>query len=352
MAKYKVGIIGCGRLRREGGATGYGMAHAHARGYKASPECEIVALADINLDNARAFQAEHGGEHLYADYREMLSKESLDIVSSATWPHLHAPMVIAVAEAGVQAIHCEKPMAPTFGEARRMARVCQERGVQLTFNHQRRFGSPFRKAKELLKAGVIGDLVRLEASCDNLFDWGTHWFDMMFFYNEETPVEWVMGQLEATGGQCFFGVPVEGQGMSYFRYANGVYGLVLTGNENPYGAANRLVGTQGVIEVGVSSEVPIRVWGSGSAGWQAPKVSGGIHGLDLVQLAILDVVDALSSGREPELSARKALQATELIFATYESSRRRGRVDLPLEIEDSPFLAMLDSSKSAPAPTD
>jgi len=50
--------------------------------------------------------------------------------------------------------------------------------------------------------------------------------------------------------------------------------------------------------------------------------------------AIQDLADALKTGREPELSARKALQATELIFATYESSRKRGRVDLPLEIEE------------------
>jgi hypothetical protein len=62
-----------------------------------------------------------------------------------------------------------------------------------------------------------------------------------------------------------------------------------------------------------------------------------------IPAAILDLVDALKTGREPQLSARKALQATELIFATYESSRRRGRVDLPLEIEDSPFLSMLES---------
>jgi hypothetical protein len=48
------------------------------------------------------------------------------------------------------------------------------------------------------------------------------------------------------------------------------------------------------------------------------------------------------------LSARKALQATELIFATYESSRSRQRVDLPgigmpsLNIEDSPLKSMLE----------
>ena len=54
------------------------------------------------------------------------------------------------------------------------------------------------------------------------------------------------------------------------------------------------------------------------------------------------MIDALKSGREPELSGERALRATELIFATYESSRRRGRVGLPLEIEDSPLLAMLE----------
>jgi hypothetical protein len=51
----------------------------------------------------------------------------------------------------------------------------------------------------------------------------------------------------------------------------------------------------------------------------------------------------LKTGREPELAGRRALQATELIFATYESSRKRGRVDLPLQIEDSPLLSMLQA---------
>ncbi|MBM3190532.1 MAG: Gfo/Idh/MocA family oxidoreductase [Chloroflexi bacterium] len=342
---FRVGIIGCGRPLRTEGSTGFGMAHAHARGYQASPDARIVALADINLDNARAFQAEHGGDRLYSDYREMLAKEGLDIVSISTWPHLHAEMVIAAAEAGVKAIHCEKPMAPTYGEAVRMARVCQERGVQLTFNHQRRFGAPFRRAKELLKEGAVGQLVRLEATCGNMYDWGTHWFDMLFYYNDETPAEWVIGQIEPRGGQRIFGVPVEGQGISYFKYRNGVYGLLVTGHETGWGASNRLVGSEGVIEVGPSRDVALRMWGKGQSSWQDIALESGLHGEDYVKMAILDVIEALKTGREPELSGRKALQATELIFATYESSRRRGRVDLPLDIEDSPFLAMLESGE-------
>ena len=347
MATFRVGIIGCGRPWRSAGASGFGMAHAHVQGYKASPETALIAVADIDLENARAFQAEHGGERIYADYRELLLQEQLDIVSVCTWPRLHAEMVIAAAEAGVKAIHCEKPMAPTYGEALRMVEVCRERRVQLTFNHQRRFGAPYRMARELLKSGAIGDLQRMEATCDNLFDWGTHWFDMLFFYNDETPVEWVIGQIEPRGTKTIFGVPVEGQGLSYFGYQNGVQGLVMTGFGAGSQAINRLAGTDGFIEVRLGGEAPVRVWGKGHAAWQEVAFPAGEGSLgDVVGRGVLDLIDALKTAREPELSAQKALQATELIFATYESSRRRGRVDLPLQIDDSPFLEMLQSQPS------
>ena len=342
---YRVGIIGCGRPWKSAGASGFGMGHAHARGYAASPETSLVALADLSEENARAFQAEHGGEQIYQDYHEMLARANLDIVSICTWPYLHAEMVIAAAEAGVKAIHCEKPMAPTFGEARRMAAACQEHGAQLTFNHQRRFGKVFQKARELLRAGVIGDLQRMEATCPNLFDWGTHWFDMLFFYNDETPAEWVIGQIDLRGSEKVFGVPVEGQGLSYFQYRNGVQGMLITRADapGPWRAINRLIGGDGTIEVCLGDQSPLRMWGKGQSTWQEVEVPD-IESSDLgdpIRLGILDLIDALKTGREPELSAHHALQATELIFATYESSRRRGRVDLPLEIDDSPLIAML-----------
>ena len=57
----------------------------------------------------------------------------------------------------------------------------------------------------------------------------------------------------------------------------------------------------------------------------------------------MDLVDALDTGRTPLLDVSNALPTTEIIFATYESARRRGRVDLPLTIEDSPLVAMLDA---------
>ncbi|MBI1293654.1 gfo/Idh/MocA family oxidoreductase [bacterium] len=338
---YRVGIIGCGRPWKSDGATGFGMSHWHAEGYKASPDAEIAALADINLDNARSFQEQHGGDNLYADYQEMLAKASLDIVSICTWPHLHAEMVIAAAEAGVKAVHCEKPMAPTFGEAMRMVEVCEAHGVQLTFNHQRRFGPQFRAARDLLHSGAIGQLQRLEGVCPNLCDWGTHWFDMLFFYNDETPVDWLIGQIDMRNGSSVFGVPHEGQGLSYFHYQNGVLGLMITGHgaEGMYG--NKLIGSDGTIEVKTSREDPLRMWAKGDSEPRAIELDTGRSDLTWVQDGVLDLVDALKHSREPELAGRRALRATELIYATYESSRRRARIDFPLDIEDSPLQAML-----------
>src|SRR5438876_358623 len=149
--KLRVGLIGTGRKKERGDSTGYAMAYQHAAAYRELPDCEMVACADISRENAEAFAQAHGVPRIYLDYREMLAQERLDVLSICTWPRLHAEMIVAAAQAGVRAIHCEKPMADTWGGARRAAEECAQRGVQLTFNHQRRFGRPFRGARELLK---------------------------------------------------------------------------------------------------------------------------------------------------------------------------------------------------------
>ena len=94
----------------------------------------------------------------------------------------------------------------------------------------------------------------------------------------------------------------------------------------------------------------MRIWGKGQSDWERIDVGEGLHGSSLgdqVAIGVHDLVEALKYGREPELSGHRVIKATELIFATYESSRRRARVDLPLTIEDSPMHAMVDAGQMA-----
>lgn len=338
----RIGIIGCGRPWRSDGATGFGMSHQHAFGYRETGKCEIVALADVVAENAQAFAEIHGpNAKIYTDYNEMLAKENLDIVSISTWPHLHASMVIDAANAKVRAIHCEKPMAPTFGESKRMVAAAEANGVQLTFNHQRRFGTPFRAAKKLLDEGRIGALERIEAVCDNMYDWGTHWIDMACYFNNETDAEWVIGQVDLRDPQMIFGVPCERHGLSMTRFKNGVTLVMNTGYQAGPRFGLRMIGTDGIIDVGVDNQTHLRVKGKGDSDWVVIPDSEGLHGDECVKRGVADLVDALLTGREPELAGRRSLRATEIIFATYESARSRGRIDLPLTSEDSALISML-----------
>ena len=357
---YTAAIIGTGRPRGQEGSTGAAISRHHAFAYRAN-KCEMVALADIRAENAEAFKQEQEfpGARIYTDYKEMLREAKPDVVSICTWPHLHAEMVIACAEAGIRAVHCEKPMAPTYGEARRMHEAAVKAGTQLTFNHQRRFEDPYVTCKRLIDEGAVGKVIQMQAACSNLYDWGTHWFDMLFFYNGDVPAEWVLGQVHVGTGRAVFGVRLEDQGTSYVGYRNGVRGLLLTGDyvsdpdapsgptgrRSVLGAAHRIIGSEGTIEVAAIGS-RLRVMNGKSGGWQEVPFKEDARGIDnAVAAAIADKLRCLESGAEPLLSSHKAIRTSELIFGTYESARRRARIDLPLQIDDNPLHALLDSGE-------
>ena len=354
MKKLRVGVIGTGKKRERSDRFGFAMAYAHAEGYRKLESCELVACADIVEENATAFAGAFGIKQggIFTDYKQMLAKSRLDVVSICTWMHLHERMALDAIDAGVKAIHCEKPMADTWGGARRMAKAAKDAGVQLTFNHQRRYGEPFVMAKKILDDGRIGKLVRLECGAGNLYDTGTHFIDMFSFFNGEVPAKWVLAQIDYRQENFVFGSHNENQQVVLTEYENGVFGLIMTGvGANPVGCVDKLVGTDGVVEVGLPNGPPMRYRLAGETQWTAPDTGGAsIHGPGFIDRAVADVVGCLLSKRKCQLDAGNALIATEIIFGAYESSRRRGRVDFPLDIEDNPLAAMVKSGELKPAP--
>ncbi len=354
--RLRVGFIGTGRKPERAGPQGYGMAHQHAQAYRALPDvCDIVACADISEENARGFAEMWGvpADGVFTSVEAMLAKVPLDVVSVCVWPHLHAPLVIQAACAGVKAIHCEKPMADTWGNCRLMAQECERRGVRLTFNHQRRFGKPFREAHRLLAQGVVGDLRRVEFGAGNLYDYGSHNFDLSGYYAGEQPARWVMAQIDYRTENFVFGTHNENSAHALWRYDNGVHGVAATGAAGDLiGCHNRIVGSEGEIEVGAREPgAPVLRYRKTGGAWDAVDCGKeGLHGPGYIECALADVLAAVREDRVSELCARNALNATELIFGSWESVRRRGRVDLPLTISDNPIAAMVAAGDLTPAP--
>lgn len=167
--RYRAGIIGCGQIGKH-----------HARGYKGVEEIELVAVADPVERARKAIQEDYGVTHLYADYREMLGKEKLDLVSVCTWHLLHAEHTIAAAEYSPKGIICEKPMTVSLKSADEMIEACNNRGIKLAIGHQRRFYRSWTKARELIQEGAIGQPLMVNAkSGEGLLNCGTHVVDAM-----------------------------------------------------------------------------------------------------------------------------------------------------------------------------
>ena len=359
MSKLRVGVIGTGRRDVKKGPMGYAMAYQHGNSYQAIDDCELVACADLIEENAAAFADNYGFKETYLNYQEMLEKANLDCLSICTWMHLHERMVLDAIDAGVKVIHCEKPMADTWHGALNMANKAREAGVQLTFNHQRRYGEPFQIAKQLLDDDEIGELQRFECEFGNIYDTGTHFIDMLSFYmSDSTKPKWVIGQIDYRTENLVFGSHNENQQVLLFEYENGVHGFVYSGvgDNKPLGVVNRIIGTGGVIDVGFGhgKDNAIRWKKCGETEWRTPDTGGAsIHGPNFIERAVADCIDCYKNGRVPMLCADHALVVTEIIFGAYESSRRRGRVDFPLDPSiGNPLRDMVDAGDIKPAKKD
>lgn len=340
---YRYAIIGTGIPWRTEGSTGFGMARAHYPSMMKGGKVELVGYAELLPERAQRFREDYSitAPH-YLDYQEMLAKEQPEIVSVCTWPNVHADLTIAAIEAGAKAVYCEKPMAIHWRDCKRMKEVADAHGAILTFNHQRRFIKMFQQVQGLVQGGAIGELVQIEAECGNLYDWGTHWLDMMFYYNGDVPAEWVIGQINSKTENTIFGAYMEDQAVCHFKWVNGVRGYMVTGHEAKIGATHRIIGKEGILEV--LTERKYRILGKGRGEWEEVEVPQGDW--NELELAAADVVRALEEpGYKSLLSADNAIQHTEVIFATYHSSKIHGRVDLPLSYDGNSLLDLVEEGK-------
>jgi predicted dehydrogenase len=351
MHGYRAAVIAAG-----------GQGRVHAAGYLADDRVSLVAVADVNRDTAAALAGDFGIDAVFTDYRELLQTVRPDIVSICTPPAFHLDAVTAAVEAGVRAIHCEKPIALTYADALQLQAVADAAGVQLTVNLQRRFEPVHRFAREQLAAGTIGDLVSIEGYCPNLLDWGSHILDLILFYRGDAAVEWVIGQIDVTTNRYVYGAFVETSSITQLAWPDGVRATVSTGREPATPILNLendlgliLQGTRGRIVVR-GSEALVHRFGSNDIRFASPydtDPANWDHGIDpaifaCTAAAVADLVDGLETGREPELSGRRGLAGAELIFATYESSRSRRRVTLPLDRHDNALLSGLAQGMWSP----
>jgi myo-inositol 2-dehydrogenase / D-chiro-inositol 1-dehydrogenase len=128
---------------------------------KAQEFGDIVAICDVDRQIADKAKAQFGGTaDIYGDYRELLARPDVDVVTIGTPDHWHAQMLIDACQAGKD-VYCEKPLTLTVAEGQRIIEVVRETQRIVQVGTWQRSDSRFRLACELVRSGRIGRLQKV-----------------------------------------------------------------------------------------------------------------------------------------------------------------------------------------------
>ena len=146
--KYRVAIIGCGR-----------MGQHYAQAYSTFPDTQLIAIADINPDRRKIVGERFGVAALYPDAESLLREVVPDIAAVVTPTRYMKGAVIACAQAGVKGVSVEKPIATVLADADEMVETCVRYGVVFAGGNLQRTMNEVQEVARRIQAGAFGELV-------------------------------------------------------------------------------------------------------------------------------------------------------------------------------------------------
>jgi predicted dehydrogenase len=147
MKKLKGVCIGAGYFSR-----------FHYEAWSRIPEVEIIALCDINREQAENAMKIYGIKQQYSDYLEMFEKEKPDFVDIITPPGTHVEMIRESLKHGIHVI-CQKPLAPTITESLEIREMSHRYSPRFMVHENWRFQPWYREIKKLLEQNIIGEQI-------------------------------------------------------------------------------------------------------------------------------------------------------------------------------------------------
>ncbi|HVN53689.1 MAG TPA: inositol 2-dehydrogenase [Anaerolineaceae bacterium] len=252
--RLNVAVIGAGTI---------GRVHAANLSFRI-PSARLLAIADVNLQAARALAETCAVSKAVEDYREVLADPQVEAVVICSSTNTHAAMICEAAEAGKH-IFCEKPIDFSLPRIDAALDLVAKKGVKLQVGFNRRFDPNFARVRKAVQRGEIGEphLLHIisrdpepptpeyvKTSGGIFMDMTIHDFDMARFLIDSEIVE-----IFAAGGVRID--PEIGKAgdmdtvLLLLKYADGTLGTIDNSEKAAYGYDQRVevFGSQGAIQI-------------------------------------------------------------------------------------------------------
>jgi predicted dehydrogenase len=322
--------------------------------------CDVVGICDLDAERAEKAKQKYGSPDAYttADWHDIVNDPDIDVVYVCTWNISHCEITCAALEAGKH-VMCEKPMAISGEEARRMVETARRTGRTLTIGYQNRFRQDAQFIRGAIDAGELGDIYVAKAHAVRrrgvptwgvftdkekqgggpLIDIGTHALDLALWYMGNYEVESVTGSVYEKLRDKPQGNPGGGWDPATFSVEDSAFGYVRMRNgatifleaawalnvKDPREAAVTLMGTEGGAEIEAGPdgyEATLNKVLADRMVVATPNASqegsGGFTTLGTLETR--QFLEAIRDGREPLVLPEQACTVTEVLEAIYASA--------------------------------
>ena len=310
-----------------------GIAEQHLTAYR-NAGYDVIALCNRTLSKAEEYREEYYPDaDVTDDYREVLSREDVEVVDILTHPTQREPILEDALEAGKHVLS-QKPFVVDLDFGERMVELADEQGVRLAVNQNGRWAPHWSYLRHAIEAGLIGTPHGVHFNVDwnhnwiaeteidevhhaILYDFAVHWFDILNCFMGDAEPHRVYASAAESPSQVA-SPPLLGQAVVEY---DGRQASLAFDADTKLGPEDRtfVAGTEGtLVSEGVDlEEQTVTIYTE--AGYATPDLEGtwfpdGFHG------AMAELLSAIEDDREPYNSARDNLRSLELCYAAVASA--------------------------------
>ena len=306
----RVGVVGVGN-----------MGYHHARIYSGLAKegrVELVGVADANFERAKEV-TKRFNTIPYADYKE-LAKEGLDAVSIAVPTSLHKQVALEFIKNGASVL-VEKPIAESIESAKEIIKAAKEENVVLMVGHVERFNPAVLKLKDIINAGILGEIVTMNAKrvgpmvvriadVGVIIDLAVHDIDVMSFLANSRVKE-----VYAKARNVKHPANVDDYALIMLTFENEISGVVETNRLTPHKTRTlNIVGTKGIAYldyINQSLTIYDEQW----------IKEAKINKREPLRNELEHFIECVESKKRPLVSGEEGLHALEVAISALESAK-------------------------------